>query len=500
MMNKDLPVCLLFLIIGTTSFAQSTIAWQKTLGGSRVDQAHSIQPMKDGGCIVAGWTSSDDGDVSANRGSSDGWIIKLDSSGLIEWEKTQGWSASDRLFDIQETREGGFILAGISETDYWILKLDINGDFEWERLYGGNANDYARSILQTKDGGYMVAGSASSHDKDVEDSRGEADVWVLKLDDKGNIEWKKSYGGSAAEFAGAMRETIDGGFVIAGSSASDDFDVSKNNGLADVWIIKLNEKGDLEWERSYGGSENDQAFSIEQTTDNGFIVSGRTRSNDGDVGVNKGADDLWILKLNELGNLDWEESYGGSATDQAHQIQQTKDLGFMVIGHAESSDGDVSNNNGSYDIWLLKLNNSGSIEWEETFGGSAPDYGHSISEINEGSYVIAGASLSKDGDISENKGSEDLWVIKLKPKSVGVPNLNNPPHFSVYPNPSRGEIFINTEKALNPFNVKVFDSVGKLVYSKNRIRQTINMELKQGCYFIHMFNSNFSSTKRINID
>jgi|GEM_PF-889737 len=416
---------LFFLSATHFLFAQPTIEWEQNYGGSGDDYARSIQQTLDGGYIVAGESESNDGDVSGNNGNRDYWILKLDGNGNIQWEQNYGGSGFDEPRSIQQTLDGGYIVAGYSSSndgdvngnngnfDYWILKLDATGNVQWEQNYGGSGWDYVNSIQQTLDGGYIVAGNSFSNDGDVSGNNGSFDYWILKLDETGNVQWEQSYGGSDSEYAESIRQTLDGGYIVAGFSLSNNGDVSGNNGIYDYWILKLDGTGNVQWEQNYGGSGDDRAFSIQQTLDGGYIVAGYSLSNDGDVSGNNGNNDYWILKLDGTGNVQWKQNYGGSGTDLAQSIQQTLDGGYIVAGASTSNNGDVSGNNGIWDSWILKLDGTGNVQWEQSYGGSDSEYAQSIQQTLDGGYIVAGYSESNDGDVSGNNGGYDFWIVKL---------------------------------------------------------------------------------------
>ena len=406
------------------------IEWRRSLGGSGADVAYSsIKQTSDDGFIVAGRSTSNDGDVSGNQGLSDYWIAKLDASGSLSWQKSLGGGNTDIAYDVQQTLDGGYIVAGHSMSndgdvlsgnkggyDRWITKLDASGTLLWEKSFGGSGDDLALSIQQTADGGFIVAGDSQSNDGDVlSGNKGGSDQWITKLDASGNLLWEKSFGGSGNESANSVRQTADGGCIVVGSSASNDGDVlSGNKGGFDQWITKLDASGSLLWEKTLGGSGDDQAYSVQQTSDGGFIVAGASDSTDGDVTGNHGARDCWIVKLDSSGTLLWEEALGGSGDDVARHIQQTSDGGFIVAGTSDSTDGDVTGNHGARDYWIAKLDASGSLLWEKSFGGSGDEVITGVRQTSDGNLIAAGYSLSNDGDVAGNHGVSDFWIVKLK--------------------------------------------------------------------------------------
>ncbi len=409
------------------SYSQVSIEWEKNFGGSDFDNVSSIQQTSDEGYIIAGSSHSTDGDISANYGYLDYWILKLDESGSIQWKKNFGGSSYDRAYSIQQTFDGGYIIAGSSESndgdvgannggqDYWILKLDESGTIQWEKNFGGSSRDRANSIRQTFDEGYIIAGESKSIDGDVSANNGTSDYWILKLDESGIIQWEKNFGGSSFDRAYSIQQTFDGGYITAGETQSNDGDVNANFGSVDYWILKLDESGSIQWEKNFGGSSGDRARSIQQTNDGGYIIAGESKSNDGNVIANYGGSDYWILKLDESGNIQWEKNFGGSDSEAPNSIQQTTDGGYIIAGLTFSDDGDVNtiHGYGTADYWVLKLDESGIIQWEKNFGGSKFEKAISIQQTIDEGYIIAGESKSNDGDVNANNGYSDYWILKF---------------------------------------------------------------------------------------
>ena len=422
MKNLFLIVVMLFYM---NSLSSQTMQWQKCLGGSGGDYAHSIQQTTDGGYIIAGYTWSNDGDVSGNHGSTDYWIVKLDSLGALQWQKCLGGSEGDRAYSIQQTTDGGYIIAGYTQSndgdvsgnhgwdDYWIVKLDSLGALQWQKCLGGSNSDYAQSIQQTTDAGYIIAGYTKSNDGDVSGFHGYIDYWIVKLDSLGTLQWQKCLGGSNDDKAYSIQQTMDVGYIIAGYTYSNDGDITGNHGSADYWIVKLDSLGVMQWQKCLGGSYYDMGRSIQQTTDAGYIVAGLAISNDGDVSGNHGAGDYWIVKLDSLGVLKWQKCLGGSDRDEALSIQQTSDTGYIIVGYSESNNGDVSGNHGYYDYWIVKIDSLGVMQCQKSLGGSNYEMGRSIQQTTDEGFIIAGRSESNDGDVSGNHGLSDYWIVKL---------------------------------------------------------------------------------------
>ncbi|RDB05961.1 3-coathanger stack domain-containing protein [Runella aurantiaca] len=433
---KKALLSIVFLLVSHWLVAQAIInvSWQKSLGGTKDDRAFSVQKTSDGGYIVAGYTDSNDEDVSGNHGGYDYWVVKLSNIGTIEWQKSLGGTRDDLAYSIAQTTDGGYIVAGSSNSndgdvsgnhstlgaeDYWVVKLSNVGLIEWQKTLGGTGDDVANSIVQTTDGGYIVAGYANWIEGDLPDYHGYYDCWVVKLNNVGTIEWQKALGGTGSEAVNSIVQTTDGGYIVAGYSGSNDGDVAGHHGFGDFWVVKLSNVGTIEWQKALGGSNLEVAYSIAQTTDGGYIVAGNAKSNDGDVSGNHGNYDCWIVKLSNAGTIEWQKALGGTAEDKARAIVQTWDGGYIVVGSTWSNNGDVSGNHGNLDYWVVKLSNVGTIEWQKALGGTSNDFAFSIIQTGSG-YVIAGVTGSNNGDVSGNHGVGDFWVASLSVRNFTV--------------------------------------------------------------------------------
>ena len=376
----------LILLFNFTSFLSLNAQWARTYGTSEDECAYSICQTSDGGYVVAGVAGYTFYTGLYYRIYYDFWILKLTSSGEIEWEKIYGiygYRNDDITSSIQQTSDGGYIVAGYTESfgagldDFWILKLTSSGEIEWQQTYGGGNSEDGYSIQQTSEGGYIVTGSTNSF------GTGLRDFWILKLSSNGVIEWQKAYGGSEYELAYSIQQTNDGGYIVAG------YTESFGAGLDDFWILKLASNGTIEWQKTYGGSQSEEAYSIQQTSDGGYIVAGQTWS------FGSGSGDILVLKLASNGTIEWQKTYGGSQSEEAYSIQQTSDGGYIVAGF------------GSGDFLVLKLASDGTIEWQKTYGGYNVDEASSIQQTNNGGYIVAGSTGSYGA------GKRDFLILKL---------------------------------------------------------------------------------------
>ena len=427
----------------TNSFSQAPgIEWQNTIGGDLSDQLTICQTI-DSGFIVGG--SSQSGIIGDKTdtlyGGTDYWIIKLNYFGNIQWQKSFGGSSNDDLYDLTQTSDKGYLLAGSSlsgisgnkteETvagsfDFWIIKLDSTGSIQWQNDIGGSGSDLLYSVEQAPDGGYILGGwsnSPISGDKTEANISGSEDYWIVKIDSLGNIEWQNDIGGTGQDFLYCIQVCTEGGYITCGKSSSsisgDKTEMSF--GSEDYWFIRLDSMGEILWQKTIGGGQLDRPYNILQTVSNGYIVGGFSNS---PISGNKteptqGDYDYWVVQLDSLGNIQWQNDIGGNLSDVLTDIHQTADEGFMVGGYSSSDiSGDKTEVNiGFADYWIIKLDNIGNILWQKTFGGWSDDNLTTCSNTVDSGQILGGTSLSPaSGDKTEdNNGSQDFWIIKLFP-------------------------------------------------------------------------------------
>jgi len=347
----------------------------------------------------------------------------------ILWEKSYGGTHADYLFDAQPTADYGFILAGSSvsgktgskaddnhgDLDYWIWKMKENGDLDWQKSYGGSGFDLLQSIKNTRDGGFILAGTSSSSKsfQKKDNCKGLSDFWVIKLNAAGDEQWQRTIGGNGQEELLCAFQTKDGGYILGGSSSSSPISTSsskidensfaadiyskteKCRGSMDYWVVKLDKEGVIQWQKTYGGEYSDILRSMEQTADNGYILAGYSNSPvSGDkTESSKGGGDYWVLKLNDSGVIEWQKTYGGDGDDQPYVIHQTKDGGYILGGNSNSSNALTTEGgiiaNGT-DYWVLKLDKEGSVIWSKTFDFGKVDILTSLVENADGTYLVGG--------------------------------------------------------------------------------------------------------------
>lgn len=356
--------------------ADGNLQWSKTYGGSKDDRGQSVVQTMDGGYAITGYAMSSDGDGSKNEGFHDNWIVKLDGTGNIEWEQSYGFSGHDHSYDLLQTNDGGYFFIGFLDItaaradgyeekgysltrhgvgEFWGTKIDAQGNIEWRRYFGGTNNDRAHAVVQADDSGFVMAGFSESDDFDISNTKGSYDFWVLKINSQGDLVWEHSFGGTGIEISQDIAKTEDGNYVVTGHTFSADTNISKNNGESDIWMIKIDDSGNLLWETTFGGSQFDAAENVSLAGDGGFIISGNSKSSDADLTENEGENDIWVIKTDANGTLIWQKNYGGTGLDFGFDALQNQDGGILLVGEVDGSGFQELQGKGKTDLVLIKI-------------------------------------------------------------------------------------------------------------------------------------------------
>jgi hypothetical protein len=353
------------------------LQWDVAFGGPAKDWAYAMTGTYDGGLCTAGRTASQ------GAGLEDLWIVRVDGNGRLLWEKSFGGRAIDRGRAIVETPDHGLVIAGATESkgagefDAWVIKVDANGELLWDRHFGAAATDWVSALVATSDGGLALGAYTQ------DESGGPYDFWVIKLNGDGELLWERRYGGAATDWSTAITETLDKGLVVVGHTES------KGNGGADFWVLKLDADGEPLWDRTFGGPKLDYASAVTATRDGGIVVGGMTRS------VGAGGFDIRVLKLNSSGEVIWDQTIGGAQNDWVRAIIQTRDSGYALAGYTDSQGA------GLYDVWLIKLASDGAILWERTYGDTANEWARALVEMPDGGLALAGDTYSMGAGASD---------------------------------------------------------------------------------------------------
>lgn len=496
---KKIIIYNIFLVLPLYLSAQD-ILWEKSYGGVYSEYLFDAIATPDNGFILAGSSlSGKSGNKSShNKGDLDYWIWKMDEKGNLEWQQSFGGGGSDFLQSISATADGGYILAGYSDseigedkkddgygsTDYWIIKLNATGAEEWQKTIGGSGRDVVKEVLEVPGGGYLVAGSSESivSGNKTAEHYGSFDYWVVKLTSSGIEEWQQSYGGKFVDKLESVIATSDGGFLIGGWSNSF---LSGNKeydsfGEGDFWVLKVDEKGEIEWQQIYGGEEDDHLYVLKELNDSSFLLGGSSRSGisgNKEKGNGKGAD-FWILKINELGEKIWEETYDFGENDILTSISENEDGTLLLGGHAKTENTGLnrSDSKGINDYIALKISADGEEVWRQTVGSSGSETLKRLVETRDGGYLLTGTS---NGNISRDKnthkGRSDFWIVKLRDKEkeekirlVGL---------EAFPNPTNSFTTVLVNHEFEEGWAQVIDITGREIYRFDISHQMVPINL-----------------------
>lgn len=506
---KNILIALLFA--GIDLYAQApSIQWQKSYGGIGDEFLCGMVQTMDGGYILTGYTGSlNTGDVNGVHGQDDAWVVKTDSLGNLQWQRALGGSQGDYGMAICQTTDKGYIMAGYTAStdgdvlsmhygniDSWLVKLDSAGNIVWEKQYGSSSGDWATDIKPTSDGNYIIAAVTTGNDHDVSGNHnvGSNDFWIYKIDPSGTLLWQRCYGGSNDETVKQLNETKDHGFIITGSSNSNNGNVTVHNGTLnyfDVWTIQVDSIGGLQWQKSFGGIYSEGGYAGIESLGSGYLVSASTQSpNGGDITGFHGNTDWWLARLDSSGVIQWKNTYGGSDVDDQPSVCQTSDSGYVISGCTGSNNADVSGLHGNvsvYDYWVVKLDKNGNINWQKCLGGTDNDVARQIQITKDGGYAIAGHAYSTDGDITSPRGGFDFWLVKLRNAMPLGLSSDIDGELELRPNPTSGIISVSLPE--NTTGILVTNTMGQVVY-EHSIGSTVQKmqidlsQLDQGMYWV----------------
>ncbi|MHC4110388.1 MAG: NHL repeat-containing protein [Planctomycetota bacterium] len=379
------------------------LQWQTTFGGSDWDLGESTHQTSDGGYITVGHTFSNitfDYDI---------YLIKSEPNGNMQWEEFFGGDDWDRAFSVKQTSDGGYIIAGFTysygngESDVYLVKVDSSGDMDWDQYFGGDYWDEGYSVQQTSDGGYIIVGSTFSF------GAGEYDVYLIKTLPNGHKEYEQYFGGTGDDSAWSVWQTSDGGYIIAGHTES------FGAGGQDVYLIKTDPATESEWQKTFGGINNNVAYSVQQTLDSGYIIAGHTSYWCPHLGEFQ--DDVYLIKTDTNGIQQWSKNYPGSddycsGDDIGYAAQQTSDGGYIIAGETQSY------GPGSGDVYLVKTDSNGNKLWQKAFGNTDSEYATAVQQTSDDGFIVAGTTYSS---ISSDY---DIYLAKVCPDGTSSADFN----------------------------------------------------------------------------
>lgn len=518
-----------FLLTNTTTAQDLSINWQNNIGGTDLDVCYEVKRTPDGGYVLGCYSDSaisEDKSENSFGGSLDFWVVKLNADGEIQWDNTIGGSDFDVLFGIAVLDDGSMVVAGESKSsiggdktvasqggsDYWVLKLDTEGNILWQNAFGGSSDDILRGFNTTADGGFLLTGhsfSGISGDK-TEANNGLEDYWVVKIDSNGVFQWDKTLGGSGIDHSWSVSEATDGSIFVGGLSNSpiSGDKTEPTMGSRDLWIAKLSSGGDLIWENTIGGDGSDVVYDMVATEDNGLVLGAMSNSNiSGDKTENsKGGSDIWMVKLNEDGNILWQKTIGGSSSDGTDGLIRIPDVGYLIASNSTSPvSGDKTEGTFSYDYWIVKVDETGNVIDQNTIQGFDIDIALGLDLAHESGYIAVGYSDSDTGlDKEEDaQGYFDIWVTRLD-LPLNTTEFEDNTSLLTYPNPASEMLTITTTSGTPINTLSLYNSLGQKVYELDNLNGSqFQLDLNgfsSGLYVLNVETDNEIFSRRILID
>ena len=488
----------------TTVYGQNSppVEWQRPFGGSQFEEGFAVDHTLAGGFVMAGCSSSLDGDASAVHGDRDGWLVGVNADGTLLWQQAYGGHNADEFKAVRTVPDGGFIAAGYAlshdsaftaqhgDRDLWVVRTNAEGSLLWQRVLGGSGRDEAYAVALAPDGGFIVVGMTTNSDGNVQGSHGLWDGWVMKLDDTGELVWQRCLGGSQDDWLNGVEVMSDGRIMIIGVTASSDGDVVGQNGGEDAWVIALDPEGGTLWQRCMGSMYTERAYAVCAASGGDVVVVGTSMASLGDSAVFIDVGQVWLARLDATGQTLWQTLYGGNEYDVAYSVAPTDDGGFVLLGSSWSFDDAVSHNQYGKDLWGLRVTDAGELLWERAFGGYSDwDDGHCVLQTEDGGYLFCGTTWSIGGDVVGNHGGGDAWLVKVSPEDVGI-SQHFAPRSMVAPNPNNGRFDLYLDMPSNSAKAKLTTSEGRLVTDRLRFTPGLNQvdlpSLPAGAYVLRI--------------
>lgn len=522
---------ILFFFLSLNSFSQNSIVyseWYKTIGQNTAKQINSIittidrgvifeydkypggndyrvfskvQQTRDKGLLISGYTYWTLSSMMEWRSWGDVFLIKTDSLGNTEWEKTYGRELSDIIYSIFETPSGGYVFGGHSLSpkmdtgyynryDFWVVEVDSRGYVIWSKFYGGYEDEQISGFLRTPDGGYILAGNAGYYSGSPEKNK-DVDIWLVKIDSLGNILWEQKYGGSGDDSFNSISLSSDGGYNFSCSAINDGEFQADEIPYGYQWIYNIDINGNVLSKReSVAPISYDNSL---KTYDDGFLLGSYERNEISGY-------DIKVEKTDSTGKVQWEKMFGGTKSDFLDYLYQDADGGYILAGTTSSSDGDIhSGNKGIDDVWIVKVNSAGTLEWEKTCGSEKSDRFKSITQTTDSGYLILGYSIDDKDSVNKIK----IWIEKIRINSLGANKPmsdNDIDLIKTYPNPVNGGILTIEIPEKQEYQIKIFDINGSVLLSftqDERIRSVDLNEIAEGVYFLKFTND--ANTKILKI-
>lgn len=469
-----------------TPVSGSKTTFERIIGSPQNDGGSAVTMTSDGGYIITGQTIP-----SANVDFPDAYAVKTDQYGKVLWAKNYGGQNSEQASDVIQTADGGYLFAGSTDSfgagvlDGYLIKTDSQGVLQWSNTYGGNQDDVFHAVIATADGGFLAVGSS------IKPGTQDRDAFMVKVDNLGNEQWNKRFGGSGGENAFAVLQTGDHGFIFAGSTTS------FGAGNFDVYLVKTDSVGVEQWSKTYGGPDLEEAAAMDATSDGGYILAGFTS------GTGAGGRDMYLIKTDGNGNLVWSNTFGFTHNDGASAVKQTPDGGYIIAGSTVTT---VTQQKQFTDGYVVKADANGNKIWDQLYGSSNNEEFADVQLSSDGRYVLAGSttSYSKDSDVYFLKIADQGGVTNILP---GIQTI--PESFELsqnYPNPFNSQTLIQYVLKSNSFvTLKIYDVLGREVATLANGQQAAGVhvvhfdadKLATGIYYYRLSTGNFSRVKKM---
>ncbi|MCY7408983.1 MAG: T9SS type A sorting domain-containing protein [Chitinophagales bacterium] len=513
----------------TASYAQPAILWQTTVGDSLIENPNAICLASDGGFYFAGSTSPKLNDTCANvYDNADVWVVRFDKHKNFLWKMCYGGSLGDAAYGIAATLDGGCIIGADTysndgdvsgnhgDRDFWIFKLDSNGVIHWQKCYGGSSTEYLNGITATIDGGFLVFGLSYSSDGDVPFNYSPwyyNDGWVIKIDSQGAIQWNRVLGGTNFDQVIDGIETTKGKYLLSCNTSSTDYDLENFTiGGSDVWLLMLDSNGNTIWSKTFYGPATETGADLAQCANGDFLIACKTYSylfETNSTGYHGGGDGL-VFRVDSAGNFIWVKVLGGTSEDNFRPIHELPDGSIMVTGNTNSHDGDVSTPYANINIWNVKLDASGNLLSSLVVGGNDYDAIQSSILYDQNNILFAAETESKDGDILSHPGNApnddwDAWVVEIG--DYNTVNEIHVPAFTLFakPNPFTLETILRIEGAEQgkSYHAVLLNTLGvtcrRIMINSNSDYKLMREELPGGIYFLKIFDSDNLQLKTIKL-
>lgn len=502
-----LTFLVLILLTTETRGQQPTFIWNKNYGGTGSDNIKYSIKCKSGGYISVGTSNSPNG-RSVSLGAYDVWVIRYNDDATIRWEKSYGGKNHEHGYSIVQTTDSNFVVVAsingsdgdvsksYGDLDIWVFKINGDGSLIWDVTIGGTKNDNGYCVVATPDNGVVLTGATSSNDGNIPNyNGGVSDCIVAQIDENGMINLIKTFGGTNNDQGQKIISAKSGGYYLAGGTGSQDMiNPIPLKGSLNIWVSKLDKNFDIEWQNVYGGTKVDLAYSILECDDKNLIVCGASTSNDIDLSSNKGDRDYFLMKLTNSGDLEWINNYGGMREDVAKDVIQTNN-GYVVCGTTRSSDTNIKNFHSGigslHDFWIVTADTNGKMLSNMAFGGLGEERVNNIHLLKDSSYVMFGTSQYTGGDVNNNYGEFDTWIIRVG-KWLDIENdySARASEVSISPTITKSTVYING--LVQPSFVKIYNMSGKIVFDKELSTADFTIDMNKyinGVYIMSIFDN-----------